>query len=146
MVVPIAMAREADPAVREIADDDADHPGDGDGDQRRGRPGFGEHVIDCLAADRDQRPDDRIADKLGEGGAGLRVGQRPVEMSLHLFSRASTEAFAIAIGFTRAGGISRTAARRTAQARSPPISSGCSSGTRVERIASDSRFSPASLA
>src|SRR5688500_18334583 len=146
MIVARAVAGETDPAMGEIADYDPGDPGDGDGSQRRGRACFRQHVIDRLAADGDQQADHGVADELLKSGAGLGVRGNAVEMLLHRFSRASIDALAMAIGLTSAGGISRTAARRNAQAISPPMVSGRSSGTRVASTAADNRSCPALLA
>jgi len=73
VVVALAVAAEADPAVREIADDHADDPGDRNRDQGRRQAALGKAVIDRLAADGDQRADDPIANQLAEGFARLRL-------------------------------------------------------------------------
>src|SRR5690349_3557804 len=140
MVVALAVASEADPAMREITDDHAGDPGNGDGDQRRCQPALGEPEVNRLPADRDQRADDPVADQLGEGFARLRVVEDALDMASHLRSRASTDALAMAIGLTRAVGISRTAARRSIHDRSPPISSGWLAGTLAPRTDFDRRF------
>jgi len=73
VVVALAVAAEADPAVREIPYDHAGDPRDCDRDQRRRQAALGKAVIDRLAADGDQRADDSIADQLAEGFARLRL-------------------------------------------------------------------------
>src|SRR4051794_4943542 len=111
MVVALAVAAEADPAVREVTDDHAGDPGDGDGDEWRGQAAVSEAEVDRLTAERDQRANDSVADQLGEGFARLGVGEDALDMAFHLRSRASTDALAMAIGLTSRVGIKRTAAR-----------------------------------
>jgi len=124
----------------------AGDPGNGDRDQRRGQVTVGEAEINRLPTDGDQRADNPVADQLGEGLASFRVGEHALDMASHLRSRASTDALAMAIGFTRAFGMRRTAARRSIHDKSPPISSCRLAGTLASLIDFEMRFCPALLA
>ena len=89
VVLALAVPGKADPAMREIADDNAD-------DERDANRGIGvdaerldADVIDRLPTRRDQRADNAVADELREGGVVKRFEQHTKSVRAELVEASS---------------------------------------------------------